>query len=148
MPLDLSRTLHALTARLDRAADRIVQAECGLPYRRFLALYGVAELGEPTQRALAEWVGVTEPSMSRMTQVLARDGHIEVVTVPGGGNRRRIRLSVSGRGVVASVGTLLEQRFAELVAAANVSYAEYQTSTNQVLETLTRDQKPSIEAGC
>ncbi len=64
---DLSFDLHALTARLDRSADRILRAEHDLSYRRFLTLVIVAELDAATQRAVADRLGVSEPSVSRMT---------------------------------------------------------------------------------
>jgi DNA-binding MarR family transcriptional regulator len=79
MERDLSRSLHALTARLDRAADTILRAEAGLSYSRFLALFMVRSLGADTQRALAERLGVSEPSVSRMTRVLAEQGLLRVV---------------------------------------------------------------------
>ena len=70
---NLSFNLHVLTARLDRAADRILRAEHNVSYSRFLALTLVGELGASTQRALADPLGVTEPSVSRMTAVLAAE---------------------------------------------------------------------------
>ncbi len=70
---DLSFDLHTLTARLDRSADRILQAEYDVSYRRFRTLLIVGELGTATQPALAEALGVSEPSVSRMAGVLARE---------------------------------------------------------------------------
>ena len=54
MDRDLSRSLHKLTARLDRAADAMLRREAGVSYARFLALYMVGLEGADTQRALAE----------------------------------------------------------------------------------------------
>jgi len=44
--------LHALTARLDRSADRILRAERDVSFRRFLTLLIVGNSGSTTQRAL------------------------------------------------------------------------------------------------
>lgn len=66
----MSRSLHALTARLDRAPDRMLRAEAGLSHSRFLALYLVGASGAETQRALADLLAVTEPSVSRMLRRL------------------------------------------------------------------------------
>src|SRR5258708_37295033 len=112
MERDLSRSLHALTARLDRAADAVLRAEAGLSYSRFLALYMVGSHGADTQRELAERLGVTEPSVSRMTRVLGDAGLIEAVADPAGGNRRRLTLA-PGRGQRAVPrGGLVQQRIA------------------------------------
>jgi DNA-binding MarR family transcriptional regulator len=133
---DLSRSLHALTARLDRAADAILRAEAGLSYSRFLALFMIRSLGADTQRALAERLGVSEPSVSRMTRVLAEEGLVQVVADPGGGNRRRLTLTRTGEEVVQRWGGRLEERFAALVDDAGVPYRTYAEYTERLLERL------------
>ncbi|MEV4300358.1 MarR family winged helix-turn-helix transcriptional regulator, partial [Microbispora rosea] len=112
MEQNLSLNLHVLTARLDRAADRILRAGHGISYNRFLALTLVGELGASTQRTLAEYLGVTEPSVSRMTGVLAADGLLDVQPDPAGGNRRRLSLTDEGKRRVASIRQEFEDRLA------------------------------------
>jgi DNA-binding MarR family transcriptional regulator len=132
----LSLALHTLTARLDRAADRILRAELDLSYRRFLVLFLVDMMGTPTQRALAERLGVSEPSVSRMTGALARTGLLDVRPDPIGGNRRQLRLTASGRELVRRCRELLEGRLAALVEASGVPYNVYTRYTNQLLAAL------------
>jgi DNA-binding MarR family transcriptional regulator len=132
----LSLALHTLTARLDRTADRILRAEQGLSYRRFLVLFMVDLIGTPTQRALAEHLGVTEPSVSRMTSALARTGLLEARPDPVGGNRRQLHLTANGRELVRRCRQLLEARLAALVEASGVPYDLYTRYTNQLLATL------------
>lgn len=134
MERNLSFNLHVLTARLDRAADRLLRAEHDVSYRRFLALTLVNELDDPTQRALADALGVTEPSVSRMTAVLAADGLLDVESA--GGRRKRLRLTDAGARLVASVQRDLEDRFADLVAKSGVPYREYAEQTESLLATL------------
>jgi DNA-binding MarR family transcriptional regulator len=136
---DLSRSLHALTARLDRAADAILRAEAGISYARFLTLFMVRSLGAVTQRALAEKLGVREPSVSRMTRVLAEEGLLEVLPDPAGGNRRRLALTPAGERLVKRWGGYLEERFAQLVDDSGVPYRTYARYTQRVLEQLGRE---------
>lgn len=105
---DLSLGLHVLTARLDRAADRILRSECEVSYRRFLALFIVAESALITQRAPAEQLGVTEPTVSRMTGVLAGAGLLDFYANPAGGNRRQLELTTSGHDLVGRCREVLE----------------------------------------
>jgi DNA-binding MarR family transcriptional regulator len=133
---DLSRSLHALTARLDREADAILRAEAGLSYSRFVALFMVRSMGADTQRALAERLGVSEPSVSRMTRVLSEEGLLQVAADPRGGNRRRLMLTAAGELVVKRWGGLLEERLAELVADAGVPYRRYAEYTQRLLDQL------------
>ncbi len=134
----LSYELHKLTARLDRAADQVLQAAAGTTYSRFLALFAISE-GARTQRELAAWLGVTEPSVSRMVSVLAADGLIEVGATPGMGNRRRLALTATGSQVVGRCGPLLEQRFVGLVEASGVPYDQYATYTGRLIDQLARE---------
>ncbi len=134
MPRDLSRSLHALTARADRAADRILRREYGLAYRRFLLLYAVLDADETTQREVAERLGITEPSVSRMVRALVDEGLVTSSPVPG--NRRSLMLTAAGRELTLACGALLEDRFAALVEASGVSYEDYRSNTLRVLAQL------------
>ncbi|GAA0378403.1 hypothetical protein GCM10009530_31280 [Microbispora corallina] len=138
MERNLSLNLHVLTARLDRAADRILRTEHNVSYSRFVALTMVGELGASTQRTLAEYLGVTEPSVSRMTAVLAADGLLDVQPDPAGGNRRRLSLTDEGKRLVATIQQSLEDRLAAVVARSGVPYDEYAEHTARLLSTFDR----------
>lgn len=128
--------LHSLTARMDRSADRLLMAECGLSYRRFLALLMLGELETATQRALAERMGVTEPSVSRTVGVLAEAGLLDLRPDPAGGNRRQLVLTADGKELVEKGQQLLELRFERLIARSGVPYAVYAEHTRLLLEAL------------
>ena len=133
MERDLSRSIHQLTARLDRAADTFLRTEAGVSYARFLALYMVGLEGADTQRALADRLGVSEPSVSRMVRVLADVGLLETTSDPLGGNRNRLRLTAAGEQLVRRWGMELEDRLARLLEAAGVPYSTYLTHTKRLL---------------
>lgn len=141
MPRNLSLSLHVLTARLDRMADRLLRAEHGISYHRFLALVFVGELGASTQRALADQLGVTEPSVSRMTAVLAADGLLNVEADPAGGNRRRLSLTEKGRHLVTETRRDFEDRLAGYIEHSGVPYAQYAEHTERLLSTLDRIER-------
>ena len=130
----LAFDLHALTNRLDRAADRILQAECEVSYRRFLALFMADQLESPTQRALAERLGVTEPSISRMISTLSAAGLLDVGRGASGGNRRGLLLTDEGRRLVQRCCGLLEERMTAIVEAAGVPYDAYLDYTTRLLD--------------
>lgn len=134
----LAYDLHVLVARLDASADAILQATSGVTYRRFLALLAVRDLGPTSQRAVADRLGITEPSVSRMTAVLAGSGLLQVSPHPSGGNRRQLSLTDRGRDVVDSCASLLESRFAALVAASGIDYGKYAAHTRRLVTALDR----------
>jgi DNA-binding MarR family transcriptional regulator len=136
MHRSLAFSLHALTARLDRAADRVLQAEEGVSYARFLALFMVGELGASTQKELAQHLGVTEPSVSRMTATLAAAGLLAADFDPAGGNRRRLVLTLTGAQLVRGCCERLEAEMSALVDESGVPYEEYLRHTERMLLSL------------
>jgi len=129
---NLGLELHTLMSRLEQAGDRIMRAEHGLSYRRFMVLVMVGELGASTQRALADGLGVTEPSVSRMVGTLADSGLLSVLPDPAGGNRRRIALTDAGRDLVARAGTDLVQRLTKFVESTGVPFETYFAHTQRL----------------
>lgn len=145
MPDALSYELHKLAARLDSAADGLL-TDTGVSYARFLALLAVRETGG-SQRDMARWLGLTEPSTSRMAGALAGDGLLKVYRVPGTGNRRQLELTQQGAQLVDRCSTMLEERFTDLIARSGVPYATYQRHTQALLAQLDRDQDPAKSRG-
>jgi DNA-binding MarR family transcriptional regulator len=115
----------------------MLRAQAGLSYSRFLALYLIGTGGAETQRSLAEMLGVTDPSVSRMMRVLEGAGLVEATAGTGGGNRRRLRLTATGEQCVERWGGFLEERLAKLVDATGIPYGAYVDYTKRLLATLT-----------
>lgn len=143
MSRGLSYELHKLTTRLDRAADVLLRRTEGISYARFLSLFAVRET-HGSQRELAQWLGQSEASTSRMVTRLADEGLLEVIRLDGGGNRHRLRLTPSGADLVERCGRLLEGRFEELVARSGVPHTSFQRYTRRLLEQL--DVETNTEA--
>ncbi|MEU5726129.1 MarR family transcriptional regulator [Micromonospora sp. NPDC047738] len=131
-PNNLGLELHTLVSRLERAGDRILRADHGMSYRRFMVLVTVGELEACTQRALADSLAVTEPSISRMIAALAGTGLLTVAPDPAGGNRRRIALTDAGRELVERAGTELIGRLTELVESSGVPFDTYLAYTRRL----------------
>jgi DNA-binding MarR family transcriptional regulator len=131
-PNNLGLELHTLVSRLERAGDRILRADHGMSYRRFMVLVMVGELEACTQRALADSLAVTEPSISRMIAALAGTGLLTVTPDPAGGNRRRIALTDAGRELLERAGTELIGRLTELVESSGVPFDTYLAHTRRL----------------
>lgn len=135
----LSFDLHALTARLDRAADRILQERESLSYQRFIVLFWISELGVSTQREIAARLGVTEPSVSRMVAVLGELGLIR--HEPTKGNRRALALTAKGEAIVRRSCSFLEAELEKLITASGVPYEAYASHTRRLIEALDRQAR-------
>src|ERR1700759_4241779 len=129
---NLGLELHTLVSRLERAGDHILRSGYGLSYRRFMVLVMVGELGQSTQRALADSLAVTEPSMSRMIAALGETGLLTVVPDPAGGNRRQLAPTDPGRELVAKAGTDLIERLTQLAGESGVPFDTYLAHTRRL----------------
>jgi DNA-binding MarR family transcriptional regulator len=121
---------------LDRSADRILRTELDVSYRRFLVLFMVGECGNTTQRALAQRMELSEPSVSRMTGVLAQANLLEVSDDPAGGNRRQLSLTPSGERLVSQSRKRLARQFASLLRDSGVPKNEFTQYTHMLLSVL------------
>ena len=122
MDLSLSRTLHALVATLDRAADRILIADFDISYSQFLTLYAVSALGTGTQREIAAWLGTTESAVSRSVRALAVGGLASIGPSEAGGHRRSVRLTSRGRDLVEAALLKAPDYHAALKLKARISH--------------------------
>lgn len=130
---------------MDRAADRVLQEqEHGLSYARFLVLLALSR-GASSQRTIGSWLGVSEPSVSRMTRVLASSGLVAVAPDPRGGNRRVVRLTERGEVTFRRGAALLEGRFADLLDQCGVPGEEYAAHTRALIAAL--DEDGPVSAG-
>lgn len=127
---------------MDRVADRSLRREFALSYRRFLVLFMVSELGAGTQRALADRLEISEPSVSRMTGVLADIGLLDVDAAPTGGHRRSLRLTPEGQKLMERCRDHLAAQFAEVVERSGVPADAYSRHTRRLLDTLDSGTAP------
>jgi len=134
---DPAYALHAVVFLLDRAADDILPA-LGLTYSRFLTLLTIERLGGATQKAVADALGVTEPSASRTIRRLQDDGLVAASTTPGGGNRRSVSLTDKGERVVDEAAAQLERSFAELLTTAGLGARDILAVTDPLLARLAK----------
>src|SRR4051794_7936088 len=125
--------LHLLVMRLDRDADRILRTELALTYPQFLLLLALGRVGPVTQRALADEVGVTEPTVSRSLVALTDRELLTVRAIPGRGHRRSVALTAAGRALLDRSSERLEVAFSHLLTAAGVPADELDRITERLL---------------
>lgn len=134
----LAYALHVVVSLLDRSADQILPS-MGLTYSRYLALLTIERLGEATQRAIADGVGITEPAVSRTVRALQSEGLVDAKVIPGLGNRRSVHLTADGQALVDRAATQLEQAFGELLIAAGLAPADVLAVTDPIIKLLAED---------
>lgn len=89
------RLLSAAARRVERAWDQYL-AQWSLSHAS-LPVLALLVGGDLSQRQLAERLGVTEQTTSRMVASLERSGYLERATHPQDRRRRAVRLTEAGR---------------------------------------------------
>lgn len=127
----LAHDLHVLVSLMGRRAD-VLLSEGGSPltYRRFLALTHVADLDRPSQRDIADRLGLSEAAMSRMIANLSDAGYL--TTEASQGRRRAVVLTDSGAEELTRAGRLLGDSFDHAVRGAGADPAELAATINRI----------------
>src|SRR5215472_747984 len=121
---------------LDRAADRLLQTQVGISYRRFLFLTVLQHCGTVTQHELAVALGYSDPAVSTMLVELARDGYLQTSQSPEHGRKRLVAITPKGNEVVARGRQLLDESFDQLLAQASVDARQLREITERLYQAL------------
>src|SRR5215472_9954323 len=121
---------------LDRAADRLLQTQVGISYRRFLFLTVLQHCGTVTQHELAVALGYSDPAVSTMLVELAKDGYVEITKSETHGRKRLVAITPRGNEVVARGRQLLDAHFDQLMARAGVDAQQLREITGRLYRAL------------
>src|SRR5215467_1038556 len=140
----LAYLLGKLMFEIDRAADRLLQTQVGISYRRFLFLTVLQHCGTVTQHELAVALGYSDPAVSTMLVELAKEGYIQTTKSPEHGRKRLVTITPKGNEVVAQGRQLLDSHFDQLLVIAGVDAHHYRELTERLhraLLTKTKKEK-------
>lgn len=100
--------LHQATLLIDRSADEYLVRNHGIRYAPFLVLLMARVMPEPSQRAIAESLGVSRASITQRVGALVDDGLLEVTPDPRDSRANVVRLTAKGRALVDTAWTGLD----------------------------------------
>ena len=118
---------------------------CGIAFGRWLlawralALLVTGENPGLTQRDLSGAVGTSEAATSRAVASLVAEGLVVSAPVPGGGNRRALRLTESGRSLVERASELLGSSFDDVARSLGIDPATLADDIRRLSSALTEE---------
>jgi len=123
---------------MERSAEAVLSAELHISFGQFMVLSVVdAHPGPLNQTAIADHLGLTKGTVSRLIDAGAKAGWIVVAPDPSSRRSRLISLSPSGEQLVRQGDALLEQSLLTQTATMDEADVAAATSTLQsVIETL------------
>jgi DNA-binding MarR family transcriptional regulator len=142
--MDLASTAYVsgrFLIELDRAADKLLQTQVSISYKRALFLMVLRQCGTVTQHELAAALGYSDPAVSAMLVALVKEGYVQ--TAPSATHRRKRLVSITARGtaVVAQARQVLDDHFDQLLNLASVDAQEYRALIERLYATLLAKQK-------
>jgi DNA-binding MarR family transcriptional regulator len=137
--------LQKLVAMLNRHADRLLQEEFGISYKRAIFLAVLYSEGPMTQHQLAVALGYTDPAVSAMLTELTKDGYISITPSPEHGRKRVVSLTPEGADFTARARAKLDADFARLMEMAQVDAEYYSQLTERIYQTLISKEKTDYE---
>ena len=135
--------IRKAAAILERDAEAVVSAELGISFGQFMVLSVIeAHPGPLIQTAIADHLGLTKATVSRLIEQGSRAGWISVGPDPASRRSRLISLTAAGEDLVRRGDAALE---ASTLASIQSSPAPIRAATatiTQVIETLRGPQDP------
>ena len=141
MDTSLTYLLGKFLFDLDRAADRLLQTQVSISYRRFVFLTVLQACGTVTQHELALALGYSDPAVSTMLVELAKDGYIQTTKSPEHARKRLVTLTPKGNQVVAQGRHLLDSHFDHLLVLADIDAHHYRDLTQRMHQALMATMK-------
>jgi DNA-binding MarR family transcriptional regulator len=126
---------------LDRAADRLLQTQVGISYKRAHFLIVLQHGGTVTQHELARALGYSDPAVSVMLVELVKEGYVQTAPSATHGRKRLVTITPHGTAVVAKARELLDTHFDQLLVLAGVDAQEYRVLMERLYEALIAKQK-------
>ena len=127
---------------LDRAADRLLQTQVGISYKRAHFLIVLQHCGIVTQHELAVALGYSDPAVSTMLAELVKDGYIQTAPSPAHRRKRLVSITPHGTAIVVQARRVLDEHFDQLLTLAGVDAQEYRAMIERLYEALlTKQQK-------
>jgi len=121
---------------LDRGADKLLQTQVGISYKRALFLIVLQHSGTVTQHELAVALGYSDPAVSVMLAELVKDGYIQIAPSATHGRKRLVSITPKGTDVVAKGRHMLDEHFDQLLVMAGVDGQQYRALTERLYQAL------------
>ena len=143
MEMSTAYLLGRLMFALDREAERLLQAQVGVSYKRILFLTVLRECGTVTQHELAVALGYSDPAVSVMLGELTKDGLVETAPSATHGRKRLVNITPKGAEVVARGRRVLDTSFEELLIRAEVDGQRLRESAERLYQAVQTKGKQS-----
>lgn len=132
----LTYLLHRLIFELDKEADKTLRAEFGISYKRALFLLILHDQGTMTQHKLAVTLGYSDPAVSTMLLQLAKEDYLTISPSPEHGRKRLVTITPKGSAVITRGRSILEAKFADLLAMAGIDVQVYRDLNERLYQAL------------
>lgn len=136
--------LHKLVIELDKIADEILHKECNLSYKRYYFLLTLQYNGELTQHQLARALGYSDPAVSTMLQILAKEKYVVITPSQDHRRKRLVTLSAKGEKTTRRASNVLHNYFNSFMKKSGVDTRHYAALTSQLLSTIERSRNDTL----
>lgn len=119
MPTQITARLHELVFAMDRFSDHVLATRYGVDHSLFVFLTPLVG-GSLDITRLAERLNLTKAAVSKRVPRLEHEGWLVTTPDPSHGRRVLLSLTPRGRDLVIDAGTLLNDRFASMLAGLSI----------------------------
>lgn len=132
---DLATEIHELALALGKRAESKLRP-FGLTYRKYVALFIIAEHPGLTSKDLASALGVTESAVSQMLRSLLKQTWVIDTRKYGDSNRKILSITDSGKKVLREAARSLGNSLDDHVTGLGIDVAELTKTLQTIRESL------------
>ncbi len=131
-----SALLHEANQIMDSIAEHKLQSTLGISYSRFVFLYVINQHSQATQHTIAQTLRISDPAVSKLCEIAARDAVISIAANPLHKRQRLVSLTENGKALLQQGMQLLDACFSDTCTRADINEAEYRDQTARLLQSL------------
>ena len=137
-----SYKIHALTYTIDTLASAVLKANSKINFPQFLILLCFIENQGQTQRFAADWLQLTEATVSYMIKRMVKEGHLRVELNPHDKRNKKIYATRKGVKEINHIYPLLEEALAKHIQQLSSSQIDLMIKDMDIIKkSIIRDAK-------
>lgn len=133
----LSFQLHALVYSIDKLSSAVLKQHTNISFPQFLVILCAHQNPGHTQKFAAEWLQITEATVSHLVKRLAQTGFLEIKQDAADGRTKRVYATKKGHALISKIYPLLEKALEPHVRKLSSNkLAGMQKSINMIFESI------------
>ncbi len=140
----LSFRLHALVYSIDKLGSAVLKQHTSVSFPQFLVILCAHQTPGHTQKFAAEWLQITEATVSYQVKRLVQTGYLEIKQDTADGRTKRVHATKKGQQLITTIYPVLEKALEPHIGKlSSDELARMQKGINVIYESIQESNEKS-----